>query len=232
MAAEERRQQILHVAVNLFAQHGFRGTTTKEIANAAGVSEAIIFRHFATKQELYSAILDVCAGNCDVDPFDAIGEALLSNDDRLVFETLALAILNFHDENPEFQRLLLHSALEGHELAQMFWDQTIMQTYEFLGEYVRRRQDEGAFRPLNPMIIVRSFLGMVIHHSINNNLWDKARQIVNISNEEAARQFTEVLLQGALLYPGESAVPTAKTVETAETDTRGVEAQSDNGPVR
>jgi hypothetical protein len=110
--------------------------------------------------------------------------------------------LNFHDENPEFQRLLMHSALEGHELAQMFWDQGIMRTYEFLGGYVRRRQSEGAFRDLDPMIIVRSFLGMIIHHSINNNLWDKSRQIINLTNEEAAHQFTEVLLQGILSRPG------------------------------
>ena len=58
MAGEERRLQILAVAVSLFSQKGFRGTTTKEIATAAGVSEAMVFRHFATKQELYSAILD------------------------------------------------------------------------------------------------------------------------------------------------------------------------------
>ncbi|MFL6546859.1 MAG: TetR/AcrR family transcriptional regulator [Candidatus Udaeobacter sp.] len=211
MAAEDRRQQILRVAVNLFAQRGFRGTTTKEIAHAAGVSEAIIFRHFATKQELYSAILDDCAGTCDAGPFEAIGEAVLSNDDRAVFETLALAILNFHDDNPEFQRLLLHSALESHELAQMFWDQTIMRTYEFLGEYVRRRQGEGAFRHMNPMIIIRSFLGMITHHSINNNLWDKSRQMINISNEEAARQFTEVLLQGILSRPGENTASDSQT---------------------
>jgi AcrR family transcriptional regulator len=211
MAAEERRQQILRVAVNLFAQHGFRGTTTKEIANAAGVSEAIIFRHFATKQELYSAILDDCMGTSSAQPCEGIGEALLSNDDRVVFETIALEILNFHDENPEFQRLLMHSALEGHELAQMFWDQGIMRTYEFLGGYVRRRQSEGAFRDLDPMIIVRSFLGMIIHHSINNNLWDKSRQIINLTNEEAAHQFTEVLLLGTLSRPGGNTATDSQT---------------------
>src|SRR5205807_8790750 len=58
MAGQERHLQILRVAMRLFSQHGFRGTTTKEIALAAGVSEAMVFRHFATKEELYSAILD------------------------------------------------------------------------------------------------------------------------------------------------------------------------------
>ena len=52
MAAEERKLQILRVAVSLFSQKGFGGTTTREIAQAAGVSEAMVFRHFATKQAL------------------------------------------------------------------------------------------------------------------------------------------------------------------------------------
>src|ERR1043165_981590 len=64
MAGEERREQLLRVAMTLFSNHGFRGTTTKEIAHAAGVSEAMVFRHFATKEDLYAAILDhkACAG--------------------------------------------------------------------------------------------------------------------------------------------------------------------------
>ncbi len=64
MAGEERRLQILRVAVSLFSERGFRGTTTREIALAAGVSEAMVFRHFATKEELYAAILDhkACSG--------------------------------------------------------------------------------------------------------------------------------------------------------------------------
>src|SRR3954470_3888140 len=64
MAAGDRRLQIVKVAMRLFSERGFRGTTTKEIAQAAGVSEAIIFRHFATKEDLYTAIIDYkgCAG--------------------------------------------------------------------------------------------------------------------------------------------------------------------------
>lgn len=58
LPAETRRRQILLAAIRLFAERGFRGTTTKEIASAAGVNEALIFRHYATKEELYNAILD------------------------------------------------------------------------------------------------------------------------------------------------------------------------------
>jgi hypothetical protein len=49
---------------------------------------------------------------------------------------------------------------------------------------------------MEPRIIVRAFIGMLIHHSLNNNLWDPSRRLLNITNEEAAREFTEILLRG------------------------------------
>jgi TetR/AcrR family transcriptional regulator len=197
MAGEERRSQILAVAVSLFSNRGFRGTTTKEIAHAAGVSEAMVFRHFATKEELYAAILDHKAcGHDRFDPSEMAAEAIKRKDDRAVFETMALAALEHHEKDPEFQRLLLHSALEKHQLAQMFFNEFVRPVYEFLSSYIRERQRDGAFVELDPAIVVRCFIGMVMHQSLNNNLWDPDRRLLNISNEAAAKHFTEILLQG------------------------------------
>ncbi len=197
MAGDERRLQILRVAVSLFSQRGFRGTTTKEIAQAAGVSEAMVFRHFATKKELYSAILDhkACAGG-PIDPEHMVADALQRKDDQAVFEGLALGALQHHECDPEFQRLLLHSALERHELAQMFFETFVRRVYEFLGGYIRERQRDGAMIEIDPTIVVRAFIGMVMHHSLNNNLWDPKRRLLDVSNETAARQFTEILMNG------------------------------------
>ena len=198
MAGDERRRQILRVAVSLFSNHGFRGTTTKEIAQAAGVSEAMVFRHFATKEELYAAILDhkACKGSGSFEPQEMAAEAIKRKDDRGVFESLALGALNHHDEDPEFQRLLLYSALEKHKLAQMFFDGFVRKVYDFLGGYIRQRQREGALLEMDPAIVVRGFIGMVMHHSLNNNLWDPKHRLLNISNEAAAKHFTNILLNG------------------------------------
>jgi AcrR family transcriptional regulator len=197
MAGEARKLQILRVAVTLFSQRGFRGTTTKEIAQAAGVSEAMVFRHFATKQELYAAILDhkACSGG-PIDPAQMVAEAIKRKDDRAVFEGLALGALEHHQDDPEFQRLLLYSALEQHELAEMFFETFVRRVYEFLGGYLRERQRDGAITRIDPAIVVRAFIGMIMHHSLNNNLWDPERKLLKISNEAAAKQFTQVLLNG------------------------------------
>lgn len=197
MAGEERRSQILAVAVSLFSERGFRGTTTKEIAQAAGVSEAMVFRHFATKKELYAAILDhkACADD-RFQPEQMAAEAIKRKDDRAVFESLALGALTYHEKDPEFQRLLLYSALEKHELAEMFFNEFVRRVYQFLGSYIRERQRDGAMIEIDPAIVVRCFIGMVMHQSLNNNLWDPARRLLNISNESAAKEFTNILLNG------------------------------------
>ena len=205
MAGGARRQQIVDVAMRLFSERGFRGTTTKEIAQAAGVSEAIIFRHFATKEDLYTAIIDhkACAGGmADMNHpvteaiMCGVGEAVAQKDDRAVFEGIATAMMEHHQKDPEFLRLLLYSALEGHQLAQMFWDRNVRQMYETLGAYIHERQRDGAFRAGDPRIVVRALLGMITHHSLNNTLWDTSRQLLDITDEHAAREFTEILLKG------------------------------------
>jgi AcrR family transcriptional regulator len=203
MPADARREQILQTAVNLFSQRGFKGTTTKEIAKAAGVSEAIIFRHFATKDELYGAILHSksCRDGLHRYPWESnevLQEALRQKDDFGVFYNLALQAMNNHQQDVSFMRLLFYSALEEHELAERFFNEFISQVYTFIGDYIGERQRDGVMREVNPRIVVRGFLGMLIHHSLNNILWDKKRLLLDISNEEAAHNFAEIVLRGVL----------------------------------
>lgn len=202
MKGDERREQILTTAVSLFSQRGFSGTTTKEIARAAGVSEAMVFRHFASKEELYGAILadkacqDGMLRFAPCEPDSALEKAVIEKDDYAFFYNLAIHALNKHEADVGFMRLLFFSALEEHELADRFFKEFISRLYDFIGDYIERRQADGAFRRVKPRIVVRAFLGMLIHHSLNNVLWDKKRSLLNISNEQAAKNFAEIILNG------------------------------------
>src|SRR5260221_7968471 len=57
LKAPQRREQLIEVATKLFAKHGYEATTTSAIAEAAGVTEPILYRHFKSKQELFVAIV-------------------------------------------------------------------------------------------------------------------------------------------------------------------------------
>src|SRR5437867_4977534 len=58
LAARDRRTQILAAALEIFSERGFHGTRTRELADRAGVSEALVFSHFPTKEALIRAIID------------------------------------------------------------------------------------------------------------------------------------------------------------------------------
>ena len=207
MAAEDRRQQILEVAVGLFSAKGFRGTTTREIAQGVGVTEAIIFRHFATKGELYAAIIDWKACSEDWAALQrGIEGALESGDDWGLFEAIAFRILQFYEEDEQAMRLLMYSALEGHELSELFYRNHVARIFEALAEFIGRRIGEGRYRQVDAMTAVRAFVGMVDYHGLSNKIFARqAREHLGIDNREAAKRFTEIFLASMLnhQYQGE-----------------------------
>jgi TetR/AcrR family transcriptional regulator len=194
MSGKNRRQQIVVVAAELFARKGFSGTTTKEIAEGAGVSEAIIFRHFASKDKLYAAILDYKVKQGSERMKAQLEEAASRKDDRAFFGSLAFEMLEFHSKDRTFMRLLLFSALEGHELSNIFFDSTARDMKNHIRRYIKQRIADGAFRSIDPAVAARAFVGMVLHQV-------QARIIfrdddVRLSNRQIADRFVEIFLNG------------------------------------
>jgi AcrR family transcriptional regulator len=184
------------VAVRLFSQKGFRGTTTKEIAMAAGVNEAIIFRHFATKRDLYTAIMDRKASSPAVQALqNAVKEAMDGGEDCQVFERLAFHMLEFHERDDTAMRLLFYSALEGHELADMIYRNHISRTHRQLAEYVKKRIADGAFRRVDPMLAVRGFIGMIVNHAMHKKFFERSGgQASHLNNRQVAEKLTDIFL--------------------------------------
>jgi AcrR family transcriptional regulator len=194
MSGEDRRQQIVSVAAKLFSQKGFSGTTTKEIAEGAGVSEAIIFRHFATKDELYAAILDYKVRELSERVKAQLVEAEGRKDDRAFFGSLALETLEFHGKDQTFLRLLLYSALEGHDLSVIFFNSAARDIKDHIRRYIKQRIADGAFRRVDPVVAARAFVGMVLHQAQVRNIFQG--DDLKLSNRQIADRFVEIFLNG------------------------------------
>ncbi len=163
----------------------------------------MVFRHFATKEELYGAILHSKSCNDGIDKFPwetnpVLQDAIKNKDDFAVFYNIAFDALTKHESDVGFMRLLFFSALEEHDLAERFFNEFVARVYDFISGYIKGRQDDGVMREVEPRIVVRAFLGMLIHHSLNNILWDKNRRLLNITTEVAATNFAEIVLRGVL----------------------------------
>ncbi len=162
----ERHEAILRAAIRLFAERGYHGATTRELAAAAGVSEPILYRHFPTKQDLYSAIIEYKAETGIAELEHLLRPHAESRDDRGFFTELGRFVLSRYRQDPSYARLLLFSALERHGLAQIFYDRQVAVHYQQVGGYLRQRMREGVLRTMKPNVAARAFLGMVNHHAL------------------------------------------------------------------
>lgn len=195
MTGLERRQQLMDVAIRLFARKGFSGTTTKEIASAAGVNQAILFRHFPTKDDLYAAILEHKASTSGTDEWLSELRALASHrDDEGLFRAVVARTLEHGRRDRKFMRLMLFSALEGHELAQSFRQKRVRPIFDFLRDYVALRQREGAFREGDPAVAVRALFGVPTYHAQVQALYNC--RLLAMKDEEAATDFARLILDG------------------------------------
>lgn len=190
VSSQERQASLIASASALFAAKGFNGTTTKEIAKAAGISEALVFKYFPTKRALYAAILKEKVTVSEL--LEAVEEAAKKRDDRLVFTLIASYRIR-PGVDPTLLRLLLFSALEGHELSDMFFGKQHKVFYDHLATYIQTRIQERAFRKVDPLLAARAFIGMVVHHRLLHEIF---RVPMHRSHEETVATYVELFLNG------------------------------------
>jgi TetR/AcrR family transcriptional regulator len=200
MSAAERQRQLIEVALNAFSRRGFKGTTTKEIAAAAGVAEAIIFQHFPTKETLYSAVLDLHLDAAEEEQWIAdIGACMERKDDEAVFLSFMLRTLHSYRCHPLFERVVLFAALEGHEQGMARMQKQFSPLLERLVAYVTRRQHEGALIKCDPHAILIAAGGVAHQYGLITQIF--RAPIPDIADEEMARIFVRILLHGVRPNP-------------------------------
>ena len=192
MKSQDRRAAIVASAIHLFADKGFRGTTTRELAAALSITEPVLYQHFRTKSDLYAAIIETKCRQGAVGAAELLGE--IESDDRRFFTALANLILGHYREDPDFVRLLLYSALERHDLSNLFFEQHVLSFYDLVAGYIRRRVRAGAFRQVNPRLAARAFIGMVSYHGLVEVLY--GNRIVKVSQSRLVQEMVTTFLTG------------------------------------
>jgi len=197
ISGDERRRRLINAAVELFSERGFGGVATKQIADAAGVNEALLFRDFGTKRGLYTAILDSKTEESRAAEWREELRALAERkDDEGLFRFLFGKILDGYRDDAQYQRLLLYASLEGHEISKMFNETRGMPMFAFLTSYVEQRQKDGIFAAGDPRAIAFAFFGLPVHYAMVRRLF--GADILGLSDDEAVDMFTPLVLDGLM----------------------------------
>ena len=149
--SDERRKAIVEAAVPLFARNGFAGTTTRELAAAAGVSEALLFRHFPSKQTLWREIL---ALGCEGDPALEKLATLPASTETLVCIVRFMVrrfVLGEEADRRELDlrmRLMLHSILEDGGYARELFAVVAPRVVPLFTASLKTAEEAGDLAPL------------------------------------------------------------------------------------
>jgi AcrR family transcriptional regulator len=193
MTKDETRQEILKAAMELFSRNGFRGTTTRDLASQADVNEAIIFRYFTNKTELYRAILEEKVHHGRDEHYKEVEQFAQSSDPQTFLEFIGNKFFERHEQDNTFMRLLLFSALEGHELADMFF--ASMSVRDPMAAYMERLMSEGTLRRVDPYLASRAFLGMFVCHIQMQEIFGQKRTS-DFNRSEVVKTFVSIFLEG------------------------------------
>ena len=145
MRASDRKAQIVDVAIRLFGEKGFSGTTTKAIATSAGVSEATIFRHFPSKESLYAeAFRQTVSGGAE-EFVGLLQEYLDRQDDEGLLRAVFDAVIFGYGRDRDLHRMLQFAFLEQApaENARLAEDLFKFPLFGFLASYIEARQADG-----------------------------------------------------------------------------------------
>lgn len=195
LSSQERKNEIVQVAIGLFSQKGFSRTTTKDLAQTAGISEALLFRHFPTKESLYEEILRVKIEERCVPIVDQIGEN--GNPEDILF-SVAQKVSEENISDPSFLRLLLFSALEGHKLSDLFFGRPHLPLVEFLKEHFHKGKKKGIYSIQDPEVTTFAFLDMLFGF-LNAYLVFCIPDLVKRPLHKTLKNYVSIFLKGITL---------------------------------
>jgi len=169
MPADQRRSQLLDTAAKVFAARGYSGTTTAELAKAAGITEPIIYRHFKGKRELFIALVERTGQDTihdwdealkdAKDPAERIARLLIHNPmlvskGRVPYRVIVQAMMEVDDEPTRH-------ALQAH----------ITKLQQFVMDEVERAQDSGMIsKRFSPEISGWALIHLALGYGILNAL--------------------------------------------------------------
>ncbi len=158
LKAAERRASILAVAKILFADKGYHGVSVDEIARRLGVSPAVLYRHFASKQDLYEAVLSEFSGQRE----SYIEAALAQPDDfASILRRMSLILADSVARDPDILRMEMQAALEEAGTVQAMFFNRWKSFTDYIEYSLHELQQCGQVGTVNPRIASLMFQGMI-----------------------------------------------------------------------
>jgi AcrR family transcriptional regulator len=167
---EQKRQQIIAGALEVFSHKGFEQATNKDIAEAAGIgSPGLIYHYFKDKADLLQNVVEQ---RIAVFQLLAHPEAMLAMPPREALTHFAKTLIGglMQPEAAQLMRVMLGEAARRPKVAQTFADFGPNRVLPYLARYLEAQMDAGSLRRTDPLLAARSFMGPLIIYALLRNV--------------------------------------------------------------
>jgi AcrR family transcriptional regulator len=188
---DDTRQRILQAAAEMIAEKGYARATTRGIAEAAGVNEVTLFRHFGSKRNLLSELIQTRSALPDL---SSIIENQLSGDYHQDLTLFARRFLNALLQRQDALRLILCEANEVPEIRDVV-AKIPKQLRENITEFLHQQIEKGVVRDLDPELMAQAFLGMFFSYVVAGEFLGGPASF-DQSTEEIVTQFVDIFVKG------------------------------------
>lgn len=190
----ETRTRILQAAQRLFSRQGYDGTTTRDLAQAAGVAEGTLFRHFPNKKAI---LIEVATQGWVEILTDLLTELSEMGSYKAVAQVMRRRMLNLH-QNMDMLRVCFMEAQFHPDLRDRIQLEVVDKMTDVAEAFFQTAMDRGVYRPMNPRVVARIFLGMftIAGFSQDTVMGEKASPK---AMQEMAEGLADIFLNGVLV---------------------------------
>ncbi|MBR8837221.1 MAG: TetR/AcrR family transcriptional regulator [Stigonema ocellatum SAG 48.90 = DSM 106950] len=161
----QTRDRILQAAQRLFASQGFDGTTTRDLAQAAGVAEGTLFRHFSNKKAI---LVEVASQGWVEILTDLLTELSEMGSYKAVAQVMRRRMWNMQ-KNADMMRVCFMEAQFHPELRDRIQSEVIDKMTDVAEAFFQTAMDNGVYRQMDAKIVAKVFLGMFAIAGFSNN---------------------------------------------------------------
>ena len=189
----ETRDRILKAALKLFARRGYDGTTTKELAEAAGVAEGTLFRHFETKKAI---LVQVATDGWIEILTDLLTELSEMGSYKAVAQVMKRRMVHLQD-NADLMRVCFMEVQFHEDLRDRIQTDVIEKMTDVAEVFFQTAMNQGVYRKMDARLVARVFLGMfAISGFSQTTLTDPNATVVEL--KDMAEGISEIFLNGVL----------------------------------
>jgi len=206
---QKRSVQILEAAARVFAQKGYHGATTKEIAAEAGVSEGTIYNYFQSKEDLLLSIPRLIS---ETTALPALSQMLATpttsgeEEEKLLTTVLDNAFQNLQ-RNVGFVKVLFSTLPTMDEKTlEEYLRRTPLYFAQVLEEFLQTRIAQGVYRPMDTAVVARAFMGMILIFVLTQEVLPGKRVFAPLDYDVIGREVVQLFLHGVLAHPGQGEV--------------------------